>query len=174
MEAVPGVAIIGTIAAGKTTIAEALSELLHARGMRHALIDVDWLGQVYPPPEPQRPYSLDLAFTNLEATTPNFIAAGAEYFVIAVTLTCAEELDALRRAVSPVELSVCLLDVSPEVIAQRITARNRGSLRADFLSRTDALAEQIRQSGIADLRVANDRRPPAEVAEDALGRLRWQ
>ena len=44
------IALTGTIAAGKTTLAEAISEELHARETRHALIDLDWLGQVYPTP----------------------------------------------------------------------------------------------------------------------------
>lgn len=168
-----GVAFTGTIGAGKTTVAEALSGLLHVRGMRHALIDLDWLGQVYPPPDGNDPYSLDLALTNLGMITPNFLAAGAAYFVIAATLTSARQLDALRHALPQVSLSVCRVEASPATTGGRIRSRDRGYLRDDFLTRTDALAQQIRFAEIEDFTVSNDGRSPNDVAEEALRRLGW-
>jgi adenylylsulfate kinase len=171
---IPGVALTGTIGVGKTALAEALSELLHSNDIRHALIDVDWLGQVYPPPELDKPYSFDLAFKNLAAIAPNFDAAGANYFVIALTLTSQEELSQLRRALPQVSITVCRVNASPETIAQRIRRRELGSLRDDFLSRTDALAREIEQAGVQDFFVVNDHRPVSEVAEELLNRLNWE
>jgi deoxyadenosine/deoxycytidine kinase len=52
---IPGVAITGTIGAGKTAVAEAISNLLTSKELQHALIDLDWLGQVYPPPDSRIP-----------------------------------------------------------------------------------------------------------------------
>jgi hypothetical protein len=106
------VAITGTV--GKTAVAEALSNLLHSKRTRHALIDVDWLGQVYPPPNPDHPHCLDLALTNLAATAPNFVSAGARYFVIAITMTSRGQLNELRRALPQVSITVCRIDASSE------------------------------------------------------------
>ncbi|MGI8775366.1 MAG: adenylyl-sulfate kinase [Actinomycetota bacterium] len=53
--------LTGTIGAGKTTLAEAMSEVLHERATRHALIDLDWLGQVSPLPEGRDPYDYHCA-----------------------------------------------------------------------------------------------------------------
>lgn len=78
MNAVPTLVLTGTIGAGKTTIAEAISELLPERGIRHALIDLDWLGQVYPPLDADDPFDLSLALRNLAVTSPIFVTAGVE------------------------------------------------------------------------------------------------
>lgn len=40
---VPLLVITGTIASGKSTIAGLASEILHDRGIKHGLIEVDWL-----------------------------------------------------------------------------------------------------------------------------------
>jgi adenylylsulfate kinase len=171
--AIAAVAITGTIGVGKTAVAEALSELLHTKGMRHGLIDLDWLGQVYPPPNPDDPYSLDLAFKNLEAIAPNLIEGGAEFFVIGATLTSRQELDGLRRALGGMSVTVCLVQASRETIANRIRQRELGYLLNDFLNRTDALAQEIEAAGIHDFVVTNEG-GIAEVAAELLGKLGWE
>jgi gluconate kinase len=173
MNGIEGVAITGTIGVGKTAVAEALSELMHHEGLRHALIDVDWLGQVYPPPRTDDPYDLSLAFRNLTAIAPNFLAAGARYFIVAATLTSRRELDGLRSALPRVRLHVCRLTASPETITVRIRGRELGSLLNDFLARTQSLDRHIRAARMEDFVVVNDDRPIAEVASDLLARLAW-
>ena len=152
----PGVAITGTIGAGKTAVAEAVSGILQSREMRHALIDLDWLGQVYPPPDYRNPHALDLAFENLALIAPRFIASGARYFVLAATLTSPNELHRLRAALPHVDLDVCRVVASVEVIEERIRRRELGSLRDDFLSRTGPLASQMEASKLEDLLLVND------------------
>jgi adenylylsulfate kinase len=171
---VEAVAITGTIGVGKTALAAALSERLHAKGIRHALIEIDWLGEVYPPPNPDEPYSLELAFKNLKAIAPNLIEAGAEFLVIGATLTAKPELDGLRRALGEIPITVCRVQASPETIAERIRQRELGYLLDDFLNRTDALAQEIEEAGIDDFVVTNDNRSIAEVAAELLEKLGWE
>jgi adenylylsulfate kinase len=170
---IEGVVITGTIGVGKTAVAEALSELMHRKDMRHALIDVDWLGQVYPPPRAKDPYDLALAFTNLTAIAPNFHAAGARYFIVAATLTSRSELDRLRSALPRVRLHVCRVTASPETIAARIRGRELGSLLDDFLTRTQSLDRHIAAARLEDFTVVNDNRPIAEIASELLEGLAW-
>lgn len=170
---ISGVAITGTIGAGKTALAEALSELLHAKSIRHALIDVDWLGQLYPVADPGDPHSFELAFKNLRAIAPNFVSEGARYFIIALTLTSREELEELQSAIPEVSLTVCRVEVSPGTAAERIERRELGGLKEDFLTRTDALAQQIRDAGIEDVVVINDDVPITEIAKELVERLGW-
>ena len=171
---VRGLAIVGTIGAGKTTVAEALSTLLHEKAIRHGLIDVDWLGQLYPPPDEQNPFSLELGFTNLSLIAPNFLDLGARHLVIAVTLTSRSELAALRAAIPHVELSICLLGSSARTRRDRIESRDVGRLREDFLRRTDELDAQIRSESFHDLEVVNDARSPSETAAEILSLLDWE
>jgi thymidylate kinase len=170
---VKAVAITGTIGVGKTALAAALSELLHSKGIRHGLLELDWLGEVYPPPNPDDPYSLDLTFRNLKLIAPNLIEAGAEFLVIGATLTSKPELDGLREALGEIPITVCRVAASPETIAKRIRQRELGYLLDDFLNRTDALANEIEDAGIDDFVVVNDDRPIAEVAAELLEKLGW-
>ncbi len=169
---IPGVAITGTIGAGKTAVAEAISDLLASKEMKHALIDLDWLGQVYPPPDSLNPYALDLAFENLALTAPKFIAAGARYFVVAATLTSSDELHRLRAALPSVEMDVCRVVAPTEVIEKRIRQRELGSMRNDFLSRTGSLASQIEAARLGRFVLVNDG-SIGDVAKEALRNLDW-
>ena len=169
-----GVVITGTIGAGKTTSAEALSELMHARRVRHALIEVDWLGQVYPADAGDvPPYNFDLSMANLAAIWPNFVAKGIRYAIVTMTLENQQQLDALRVAMPGCDLTVALATASPTTIATRITARDHGRLRDDFLTRTEALAATIEQAGLHSLTFSTDDRPRDEMAKDLCERLGW-
>jgi adenylylsulfate kinase len=172
VSSVPGVVITGTIGAGKTSLAEALSELLHENEMRHALIELDWLGQVYPPPRPSDPYSLDLAVDNLGLIASNFHDAGAHYFIVSATLTSTEELRRLRGALPRVHLRVCRVVAPTNVIAERIARRELGSLRSDLLTRTESLGLKIEAAKIDDFVLVNEG-PIQQAAIELLGILGW-
>lgn len=172
METVDAVVITGTIGAGKTTLAEAISEELHERGMRHALIDLDWLGQVYPTPEGHDPYAYDLALQNLKEVWPKFQAVGAERAVVAGTLLNQDHRDRLSRALS-LPMCVVLLEAPLEELEDRIRNRNHGRLLEDFLARTPQVAAEIRAAGIHDFKINNHDKSPQEVAREVLRRLGW-
>src|SRR3712207_2742000 len=170
---VPIAVITGTIGAGKTAIATTMSELLHERGVRHGLIEVDWLGEVYPAPYPDDPYSTSFAMKNLAAIWPNFLAVGITRAIVTMTLENHDELRALKAALPMTEVTVIRLEASSETRASRIASRELGSLRGLFLAKTDPLADQMRALGIGDAVVRNDGRRPQEVAEEILGSLGW-
>lgn len=172
LDGVPALVLTGTIGVGKTTVAESASEFLHRAGRRHALMDLDWLGQLYPPAEPDDPYRLDLALANLASIVPNFVAAGATRFVVAATITSEAGASALRTAL-PGRSTVVLLTASDGVVADRIRARDRGRLREDFLARTADLAAMIERAGIASAVVDNGLRAPEEVAAEVLEAVGW-
>ncbi len=170
---VSGVLLTGTIGAGKTTLAEAISEHLHERGMRHALIDIDWLGQVYPPPDETDPFNDSLASSNLAAIWPNFVGAGILHAVLAATVLNGSQLETLSGAVPGCELTVVRVVASPETVAARLRARDHGRLLEDFLRRTDSVAEEIERAGLESFSVTNEGRPSPELAGEILERLGW-
>ncbi len=170
---VPTAVVTGTIGAGKTTVATTMSEILHERGVRHGLIEVDWLGEVYPAPYPDDPYSTSFAMKNLAAVWPNFLEVGISRAIVTMTLENHEELIGLKAALGMPDVTVVRLEASSEVRAARIRSRELGNLRDLFLDKTDPLAQQMRDLGIGDLVVDNDGRRPQEVAEEILGSLVW-
>lgn len=170
--AVDAVAITGTIGAGKTTLAEAISGQLHERGIRHALVDLDWLGQVYPTPDGHGAYDYKLALHNLKDIWPNFQAAGAERAVIAGTLLNRDQRERLEDALG-LPLSIVLVEAPPEVLEARIRSRDSEPLLSDFLARTEQVAAEIRAAGIHDLQVINHGRSPKEIGLGVLKKVGW-
>jgi gluconate kinase len=170
---VRAVALTGTIATGKTTLAEAMSEELHELKISHALLDLDWLGQVYPNPEGQDPFGYDLALRNLKEIWPNFRAVGEDKAIIAGTLLNRDQRERLDDALGRIAISVALVKAPQEVIEARIRSRNTDRLQEDFLARTAEVARDIESAAFHDFDIPNDGRSARQLALEALRRLNW-
>jgi adenylylsulfate kinase-like enzyme len=170
---VPVVVVTGTIGVGKTAIAMTMSEILHERGIRHGLLEVDWLGEVYPAPYPDDPYSTRFAMKNLAAIWPNFLEVGITRAIVAMTLENHQELGDLVTALGSPEVTVVRLEASPETCAERIRRRELGNLLDLFLEKSTPLAAQMECFKIGDLVVDNENRTPQAVADEILRSIRW-
>ena len=173
-ETIPGVLITGTIGAGKSTIASVVSEVLHERGDRHALLEADWLGELYPAPDTADRFNFGLVLRNLALIWPNFVEAGARKLILTATLESRDGLEGMRGALPGVDLKVVRLIAAPHVIEERLRARERGHLLDRFLERTALLEAQFARLGLEDLTVENGGRPAWEVAEEIVDLLRWR
>jgi dephospho-CoA kinase len=165
--------VTGTIGVGKTAIAMTMSEILHERGIRHGLLEVDWLGEVYPAPNPDHPYSTRFAMKNLAAIWPHYLEVGITRAIVTMTLENLQQLEDLKVALESADVTVVRLEASPKTRAERIKRRELGNLRDFFLKKTGPLAEQMERFGIGDLVVENDRRSPQAVADKILRLVRW-
>ena len=170
---VPVVVLTGTIGVGKTAIAMTMSEMLHERRIRNGLLEVDWLGEVYPAPYPEDPYSTGFAMKNLAAIWPNFLEVGITRAVVAMTIENPQELEDVKAALRSADVTVVRLEASRHTRAERIKRRELGALLHHFLEKTDPLAKQMEYLGIGDLVVENDARTPQEVAAEILTRVEW-
>src|SRR5690606_29254514 len=79
---IPAIVITGPTGAGKTTVAQALCDVLAERGVRNAMVDMDALRWLYPAVEGDR-FSSGLGLRNLAAIWPNLIEAGARTVILA-------------------------------------------------------------------------------------------
>ena len=165
--------LTGTIGAGKTSIAEAISVELHERGVRHGLLALDWLGQVYPPLDSADPFNLELHLENIAAIVPNFTARGVDRYVVSATITSRAELDALRDALGRVEVIVGLVTAPDETLLARIRRRDEGALRDDFLDRAVALGRAIASERMEDFVVDNPDGSLKNVVATALAFVGW-
>jgi dephospho-CoA kinase len=170
---VPVVVVTGTIGVGKTAIAMTMSEILHDRGIRHGLLEVDWLGEVYPAPYPEDPYSTRFAMENLAAIWPHYLEVAITRAIVSMTIAHRQELKDLKAALPSAELTVVRLEASPQTRAERIRRRELGSLLDHFLEKTGPLAQQMESLRIGDLVVENDSRTPQAVATEILRRVGW-
>ena len=172
-ENVPVALVTGTIGAGKSTVAALMSEILHDAGIRHALIEVDWLGEVYPAPDDSDPYSNDLALQMLRTLWPQYLDAGITRAIVTMTLENQQELDDLTDALGSPPVTVVRLLVSQAERERRIEAREFGSLRELFLEKTGEIETQMDCFDLGDVLVRNDDRSPLKTAREALAGLGW-
>ena len=56
--------ISGTVGAGKTTVADAVGDLLSARPIPNAVLDLDWLSRSWPCP-PGDPFNVSMRLRNV-------------------------------------------------------------------------------------------------------------
>ena len=170
---VPVAIVTGTIGAGKSTVAAAMSELLHEAGIRHGLVEVDSLGEVYPAHDPADPYGEALAMQMLATLWPQYLAAGITRAIVTMTLENTKELMRLLEAMGSPAATVVRLDASGRTRAARIKQREFGNLRSTFLEKTDELGTRMAQLGIGDVIVDNDDRSPVDTARDVLRQIGW-
>jgi adenylylsulfate kinase len=169
---VPVVVITGTIGAGKSTIAGVASEILHARGIRHGLIEVDNFGGVYPPPDPNDGFNNEFSMRNIAALWPAYLDAGITKAIVTMTLESHDDTDELLASLGSPPATVVRLEASQGVREERIRQREFGDLRDHFLKRTGFLAEKMEAAGIGDIVVTNEEEPRL-VATRLLEKLGW-
>jgi adenylylsulfate kinase-like enzyme len=163
--------LTGSIAAGKTTIAAAIGELL-APGRAIVSVDLDQLGWAFIPEAPDETI-FKLRTDNLEAIWPNLRSAGFRHVVISGAISTTEALRQVRDAIGQSELTVVRLVTSPDLLEARLRGRDTGRLLNDHLAITPTVEHQLDESRLEDFRVTNDDAAPREVAAEILERIGW-
>lgn len=163
-----GLLLTGTVGAGKTTVAEEVGALLAARGVPHAVIDLDALRRVWPAP-PGDPFNTALELANLRAVAANARAAGARVLVLAGVVEDVAGLEAHAEAAG-LPLAVVRLRVAPEEAERRLRERHRADPEglAWHLHRRGELEAVLDAAGLPGTTVDTTGLTPEEVAERAL------
>ncbi|WP_306207025.1 adenylyl-sulfate kinase [Actinoplanes sp. RD1] len=162
--------LTGTVGAGKTTVADALGDLLADRSVPHAVLDIDRLRHSWPSP-PGDPFRHELAVANVAAVTRNF--GTADRLVLAGVVESHGERADYARAVG-VPLRVCRLDVDLAVVRDRLTARHRldAGLRR-HLARAAELDAVLTRAAVEDFVVEAGDAPPDEIARRVAAAAGW-
>jgi hypothetical protein len=166
MARVPTLLLTGTIGSGKTVVAAELGALLEKRGTPVALIDLDWLNWVHLGPAFTR--HDDLLVRNLTAIWPNFLAAGADSFVLVRAVEKQATIDAIRAALPDADLTVVRLVASPAAIEARLRRRDAGATLAEHLAEAGRFTRAMDEGSLEGAAVSNDGRAVRAVAEDVL------
>ncbi|MBE3590695.1 MAG: GrpB family protein [Firmicutes bacterium] len=172
---VPVLLVTGPVGAGKTTVADAVSDLLREAGTAHACIDFDALTEVSPPSPGDR-FGLALGLANLAAVWRTFRSCGARCLVLATVVEERSEVEGFRQAVPGAEVTVVRLRASMETLEERIRRRETGLGRDWSLRRSAELAALMEERKVEDFAVDTDGRSVEEIAREILERLggpRW-
>jgi len=161
--------ITGSMGTGKTTVLGEASDLLTARDIPHAAIDLDALGLAHLP----RPSTHDLVSANLAAMCANYAAAEVVRVMLAGAVESRAELERIRQSTLARQMVVCRLRAPVAVMEARVTQRERG-IRADrYVARVRALEEILDLASLEDFSVGTTDVPITQVAESVLRLAGW-
>ncbi|WP_375399498.1 AAA family ATPase [uncultured Amnibacterium sp.] len=165
----------GTVGAGKTTVAEAVSALLTtSTSGTHAIVDIDGARGLRPSPVGD-PFQHELELENLRDLARNYRHAGATRLVLAGVIESAVELPRYRAALGTDGLLVCRLTVRPEVAAARLAARHADDPegRRRHLARTLELAAILDQADLDDVVLDASDESPVVLAQRVRSAASW-
>jgi hypothetical protein len=163
------IVITGTMGSGKTTVLGEASDILTARGVTHAAIDLDALGIAHVPERP----SIDFAYRNLSSVWTNYAGVGIRRLLLAGALENVDELNRIRTAIPEARVVICRLRAGLETMQQRVSVREPGMLHDVLVARVADLDTILDRARLEDFALANDDRPVTDVATELLTRAGW-
>ena len=166
---IPALVITGPVGAGKSTTANALSELLGQRGIRHAVIDQDYLRWVHPHPEGDR-FGMRLGLRNLAAIWPNLRATGLDCVILADVVEDRAQVAEYEAAMPGTAVTVVRLDVPMSIIVHRLEGRESDSTIDWYRHRAPELQGIMERGRVEDLLIDVGARPPHDVAREIARR----
>jgi hypothetical protein len=161
--------ITGPCGAGKSTVGFACLDLLRAEAIPAALVDAELVYLSTAPPDD--PHNEAIAEQGLAAVYGVYRAAGIRRLLLPRVLLYPRHLELVVRAVPDACLTTAWLDVSEDVIAQRLEGRESGDSVRWHLERARAVNESGMRE-VTDLQLSGER-PPERIAADLLVRVGW-
>jgi hypothetical protein len=165
--------LTGTVGVGKTTTAAAVGQVLAARGVPHAVIDLDELRRAWPAPTGD-PFQQKLELENLRAVAATYRRRGARRLVLAGVLERAADRARYQDAVGAA-LTVCRLRVALPTVRARLERRHGDDdeARRWHLHRSGELEAVLAEAGVEDHLVDVDGMDAPAVARAVLRATGW-
>lgn len=162
----------GTVGAGKSTLAEAISS---AEPLVHAVIDLDGIRRLHPAPKGDR-FNHELELRNLRDMAANYRSAGARRFMLAGVIEDPREVPRYVEALGSDGMLVCRLTASPEVLESRLRSRHRDDPAGLewHLARSGELAGILERVALDDLVLDGSERSTAELAGMVREAAGWE
>lgn len=156
----------GSPGAGKSTMANAIAELLRESDIANAIIDVDQLARVYP----ER--YMDMMWDNLALIWKNYKQVPGIKVILPVCIDDEAAFAALKKAVPCDSFTVCELTAPIDILKTRVTEREPNTYWQDKLVKLVDIYEN-RPIKFADFRVDTNTLTPAKAALNIVEYLGW-
>jgi len=163
------VLVTGVYGAGKSTVVADVGAVLGGYGVRYGLLDVDWLGWFDAGGD--RSSHQQVVLANVTRVCSSFLDEGVQRLALAWSIRDQSHLDAVRQAV-PVPLRVVRLDVSAQLVADRLSSDPAEERRVDDLRVAREWLATGRGTGLEDLLVPGDQ-PVRDTSEAICSWLGW-
>lgn len=165
--------ITGSLGAGKSAVAQEVTNVLAERGLPLAFVDLDALTELYPRPENDR-FNTRVMLENLESVWENYAREGAKALVLARVLEDMRELEDYAGVIPGAAITVVRLTASTPTMVDRLNVREAGSAREWPVARADALAKQLEADDIGHFVVKNEDKSLRVVADEVLRLTGWR
>lgn len=166
--------ITGPVGAGKSTTADALSDLLGRQNTPHAVVDMDYLRSAWPSPSDDR-FNVRLGLRNLVHVAATYRERGCRVLVLADVVEQESDRANYERAIPDADVRIVRLRVPLPLVSMRLQGRESGEHLAWSLNRAPELEGIMDAAGIgtgpSDLVVDVGERSPEEVAREIAERL---
>ena len=157
--------ITGTMGAGKTSVLDEASDILALHGIAHAAIDLDALGLAH---LPSAAGSDGVMYRNLQSLCVNYSSLGVRRLLLARAMEDRAELELCIGIVSASNTVVCRLTGSIETMEQRVTLRELGVSRGNYIARVAELNTTLDRAQLENFTLTNENRPLTDVAHELL------
>ncbi|WP_433894320.1 hypothetical protein [Streptomyces sp. CA-111067] len=165
----------GRSGVGKTTVGWEVAARLRVAEVSHAIIEGDFLGQVYPAPEGD-PHGSELVERNLTDMWANYARLGYRRLIYTNTVSVLPVAAGMfERAMGPtVRIVRVLLTASDATVGQRLARRELGSELEQGLRASAEKGRLLDKRASADvLRVATDGRQVVDIAREVVAATGW-
>jgi predicted kinase len=162
--------ITGSMGSGKTTVLFEASDVLTARNIPHAAIDLDAFGTAHLPAGVQ---DNELMYRNLRSVWQNYAQAGLKRLLLARAIETREELECCREAVKAENVVVCRLTATMPTMEGRVQSREKGALQNSFVARVAELHVILDCARLEDFALNNENRSVTDTALELLTRSGW-
>jgi hypothetical protein len=165
----------GRSGVGKTTIGWEVAAQLRAAGIGHAIIEGDFMGQVFPAPVGD-PDGSRLVERNLTDVWANFARLGYRRLIYTNTLSVLPRTAGMfeRAMGADVRVVRVLLTASDATVGQRLTRRELGTELAQGLKASSERARLLdEQVPVHTRRIATDHRAVIDIAREVVAATGW-
>lgn len=164
--------ITGSVGVGKSSTADAISEILRKRDVPHAVIDMDYLRYAFPRPTDD-PFHQVLGAKNLASVWKNYESIGVRKIIIPNVVEDKADVDAIAKAIPNAKVTVVHLKANLDTVHKRLHERH-GKRDMDnlnwHLDRAVELTKQLEDADVEDFVVDTEDKPLTDVAEQILAK----
>ena len=170
-EIVDSILLNGTVGAGKSTLADAVST---AESRTHAVIDLDGIRRLSPAPRTDR-FNHELELQNLASLGANFRRAGAERFILAGVIEEPAEVSRYVDALGSTGMFICRVVARHDVLETRLRQRHIADPEALqwHLTRVTELAQILESVALDDLVLDSSDRSATELGHIVRRAAGW-
>lgn len=159
----------GSPGSGKTSAANAVSDLLRDDEIPHVVIDFDELGRIYPET------NKNIQWENLRSVCKNFSKVpDLNRFIIPIALDSAEDIDTLRKGAPYAKWIICELVADRETLLKRVTEREPNKYwREKLRTLVNKYADRPESTKFGELKINTAVKTLKETAKDIIIKVNW-